>query len=122
MGMHMLRKMPDHLEMLAIHVLDSSFTSILRNFALVDGSSAPICDKLTLGQKQHLDKIKRLKVPQYHRISSAQPATSLAEEDDGIGKLMATLEKTVKEQAKKLDECSEYIKRLENTVIVCYLF
>lgn len=129
MGMHMLRKMPDHLEMLATHVLrsdrkvDSSIASILRSFeALTEGSNAPNCDKLATGQKQNPDdKVIWSKEPQYRHISSALSAVSMAaeEDDDGIGRLMASLEKTVKEQAKKLDECSEYIRRLENTVILC---
>lgn len=125
MGMHMLRRMPDHLEMLATHVLgsdrnvDSSITSILRGFALPEGLNAPICGKLAIGQKQNPDKVIRSKEPQYRHISSALSAMSMAEEeedDDGIGRLTVSLEKTVKEQAKKLDECSEYIRRLENTI------
>lgn len=150
MAMHMLRSLPDHLEMLAAYVLgtdrrsDSNLTSLLQTFtsterdleAFVCHRTAPnshkLCAKSSPDCSSAQDKImgkfvqsrgknwsKECQGLDTCNVSSNNAKCSAAKQDDAdLYKLAVSLQRTVTEQAKKLEEYSECIKRLENTVLL----
>jgi len=139
MAMHILRNLPDHLELLARYVLksdravDSKLASVLQMLAFTEKdldspayySKATNSDKTRRNAKSSIETSDIQEDCETERpLQLEKWSTTLGsvnsfsgKEDEALRKSVMTLERTVKEQAKKLVEYSDYIKRLEHTVL-----